>query len=172
MSREFPGNQAIAGRLKLKDDGSISNANVEMFAMLLAEDVVGPTAAPIIIWKTKLSGLYLAEIRRNQVFKDRVKTLTEERQALEGDGLHGQIEWQGRQIYRKGAALDDARLMVQGTNILLDLAKLKQRQAGAKPDESEAEEGEVRRGPGAPAAPGPPEANYRAEGMRAQLAQR
>lgn len=164
-------NERTVARLKAEEDGSLSNRKVERFALLLAEGICTEHAAWVVVMtnagKTKLpSGGYLANIRKSPAFKRRVKELTDEREALQSqDDIWSQLEWQGRQLYRRGAAMDDAAMMMKGTDVLMKVAMKRD-----PPDRPEKPAG---RGPGAPTVPTPEPADEKgatgADYMREKL---
>lgn len=157
--------ERIVAKLRLTEDGSLSNKKVEQYALLRSEEVVAVTAAWTIIMTSANGNLpssgYMVNVHKSPAFKARLEALMSEKAELqEKGGVWGQLEWQAKQLYRKCAALNDVGGMQRATDTLLKVA--------ARTDRSEKppanEDGETR-GPGAPPIEVPmPEdhvANYR-----------
>jgi len=154
----------IVARLRLTEDGSLSNKKVEQYALMRSEEVVAITAAWTIIMTSVNGNLpssgYMVNVHKSPAFKARLEALMSEKAELQDKGVWGQLEWQAKQLYRKCAALNDVGGMQRATETLLKIAFRTDRLE--KPAANEDSEG---RGPGAPPIEVPlPEdhvANYR-----------
>lgn len=152
----------IVARLKLKEDGSISNARVEQYALLLAEEVLPPTTAWIICMATRReakidpatgkkkrpslpSNNYKRNIHQSPAFRIRCEQLFTEKYKLMEDGDVGQLIWQIKQNYRRAVARDDLRMMDKATDQLMRIVL-----PTLKPAPADKPEGGVPRGKGAP----------------------
>lgn len=159
----------IVARLRRGEEGELSNAKIEQYALMLAEEVVSPNAAWIICMSRAKgsvpSGVYRSKIHRSPAFRDRVEELMSEKAELETGGVWGRLEWQARQLYRKCAALNDVKGMQSATDTLLRIA-MRGDKSKAPVDGGE-ETGEPR-GRGAPPAPTPLE-NATISRMREKL---
>lgn len=143
--------ERIVARLRLTEDGSLSNKKAEQYALLRSEETVSVSAAWLIIMASAKGNLpssnYQANIHKSPAFKVRLEALMTEKAELQGAGVWGQLEWQAKQLYRKCAALNDVPGMQRATDTLLKIAA-----RNDKPEKPAAnEDGAARRGPGAPA---------------------
>ena len=145
--------ERVVARLRREEDGSLSNARIEQYALLRAEDVVTPAAAWTMIMaagdrKRAPSGTYQAKVHQSPAFKGRLEELVSEREQLQAQGPWGQLEWQTRQNYRRACAMNDVRAMTAATEMLFKIVSRNEKPV--KPEKPEAEEGESERGRGAP----------------------
>lgn len=149
----------IVARLRLEEDGTLSNKRVEQYALLRAEEVLTVSAAWIVIMRSAAgntpSSAYQANIHKSPAFKARLEALMAERAELEAQGVWGRLEWQNRQLYRKCAAMNDVKGMQAATDGLMRVAieaeKKLAREVAAAADQEDGE----KRGRGAPPVPTP-----------------
>lgn len=166
--------ERIVARLRLEEDGSLSNKRVEQYALLRSEEVMAQSAAWTVIMSSERgnlpSGGYQKNIHKSPAFKARLEGLMAEKAEFEDGGVWGRVEWQARQLYRKAAAMNDLGGMQKATDTLMQIAKRKDR----PPEREAANDGdEEKRGRGAPSIPVPePEdeaGNSGADYMRERL---
>lgn len=153
--------ERIVARLRLAEDGSLSNPKAELYALTLADGVVSKTAAQQMCFQSEGGNLpssqYLGKIQESPHFKIRVAELQKEKAELaDSEDLRKQMLWQVRQLWRRGCALGDARLMERATALLFDLDK----RVNPPPKPEKAPEEENPRGRGAPAVETPTEEGY------------
>lgn len=167
-------NEGVVARLKLEEDGSLSNKRVERYVCLLADGVDEPTA-----WKATLpaksrskkqggdSWSYRKNIHRSPAFKARLERLMAEKAELtaENNGIWGDLRWQAKQLYRMAVSSADLKAMESATRLLLQVAT-KGGVGGETPAAAEPE-----RGPGAPSVETPVQ-NANAEAMRQRMLDR
>lgn len=144
-------NERIVARLRLDDDGALSNKRVEQYALLRSEEVCSISAA----WLTAMAGgerkklpngRYQGLIHSSPHFKYRLEQLMAEKAQLEEGGVWGRLEWQARQQYRWCAAMKNIEGMQRATDTLLKIALTTSKPKGDAPPETPGE----KRGPGAP----------------------
>lgn len=108
-------------KLRMNEDGSLSNAKAEQYAILRAEAVISDSAAWNIIFGTPKSRGYRTKIHASAAFKRRLEFLVTEKATLEAQGDWGKHQWRFEQLYRKGAALNDTSLMLEAAKQLVKI---------------------------------------------------
>lgn len=145
-------------RLRRTEDGSVSAPKVELYCLMVA-DGVSETASWSMTFagpKGHLpSGTYLSRMKASPVVRARIAELIGERDRLMASGdMRDQMLWQANQLWRRGAAMNDVRLMERATTLLFDLEKrINPAPKAEKPEPSE-------RGRGAPTVEMPVEEGY------------
>lgn len=157
MADEFT--ERMVARLRQGEDGALSNPKAELYALMLGEGVASKTACWDMAMATPRgnlpSGRYRQTVNQSPALKARVAQLIEERERLMTTGdLRDQMLWQANQLWRRGCAMNDVRLMERATTLLFDLEK--RVNPAPKPEKPEPSE----RGRGAPAVEAPQEEGY------------
>lgn len=109
----------IAG-LKIEEDGSLNNKRMEVYALMVADGVENCTAWKTLGAKTNGgSGNYRRNVEKSRAFKERVKTLTDEKAELEAKGPLGRLMWMANQIWYRSSARDDSQGMQRAADLML-----------------------------------------------------
>lgn len=145
----------LPARIRLEEDGTLSNKRVEQYVLLRADEVSADLAWRLTSPKKNSKsdgGNYRANVHKNKNFKERLEYLVDRRAELLAKGIWGQIQWQAEQMYATARATNDHALMTKATDMLLKVAEKTTVPDDAPPAADKPEKG---RGRGAPVADNP-----------------
>lgn len=133
--------QDAPAQVKLNPDGEMHRADLEGLALLLADDVPGPTAWVQGLGKNNSGppGRLRRYAEKHPVFLERLERLKQEKAALQTDPTWGHVEWMAKQLWREARLKNDMKAMVEAADLAFKVAKQKAdtapKAASAEPDE-------------------------------------
>lgn len=144
-------------RFRLLDDGALSNAKVERYALFLVDGVAETSAWRLAGYalETGYAKDWRRRVKANAAFQSRLKTLEAEKLMLDqSDSPFASAKWSALQLWREARAKDDLGAATKAADLLFKIAEREadvgRVGAGKKTDSAPPTAGD-RPGPGRPA---------------------
>lgn len=123
--------EAFVPKIRILPDGSIGNAKIELYALILADDVPGPDAWRAAGYDVERQAGYRRKIHMTEEFQRRLAQLQEERNRLMAEDPYGRAEWMAGQLYRVAIAKGDVSGMTKAADMQLKISMAKGGASGA-----------------------------------------
>lgn len=111
-------------RIRMLEDGSLSNRRAEQCALLMADGLTQPQAWRLLGGTNSEGSLkYRKKVFGHPVYKLRIENLMTEKAELDQDQHFGDVRWMANQLWRQAVATNDTNLMKEAAKLRLEVGK-------------------------------------------------